>query len=284
MILTLKQAAHKVSAPHPGLTMIVVPQHLVAQWLDAIDKYHTLESWNATTYMGYSDLLMDPVTHLKGLDVLLTTPAMLPHIQTIEPYRAVFDEILTCPVEKLTTHLMWFVSASLATDLATDSQNSQNECRCQPGFITDSFQALRLGVEDYKVTTIRCKNPVTTKVLSQILAPSKLTSLFACDFGSGISDAPTLLKTIREDLDTKIKENAAELDLVNNRRIRKTKQQVDQLAEALKKNRASMHKLAAKSREAGVCSKCCVHITGLAFEISCTKELLLKGLSSVWKG
>ncbi|GAX85150.1 hypothetical protein CEUSTIGMA_g12569.t1 [Chlamydomonas eustigma] len=265
----LNQAAYKVSAPHPGLTMIVIPQHLVLQWQEAIEKYHTLETWNATTYMGYSDLLLDPVSNLKGLDILLTTPAMLHHLQAIEPYRVVFDEILACPVEKLSASLMWFVSASLVKE-----ELSHNECRCQPDFIAESFQALRLGIEDYKVTTLRCKNPVTTRVLSQIIAPSKLTSLFACDYGSGILDASGLLKTIREDLDTKIKEQSAELDLVTKRRVRKTKQQVDELAAMLTKNRASMQKLTTKSRDAGVCAKCCNHITGLAFEFNCSKDVL----------
>ncbi len=134
-------------------SLIVVPQNILSQWVDSIQKYSKRLTYKILT--DYNDLLFINYSNkiLYENDILITTPLFYYNISSLfmnmkyQFNRVYFDEIdsisslLRIPLK---ANFLWFVSASFNPDSTGEYKIIKSEipyhtAKCKPEFINKNF-------------------------------------------------------------------------------------------------------------------------------------------------
>lgn len=181
-----------------GLNIIVVPQNIYTQWIQAIQAFS--DDLTFTTYVNYEDISsLYYVPELPKCDIIITTALYynivadsLSSSTTTKMIvkRVILDEIDSidaCVQKKIDCEMMWLVSASYAKERIETTLSSQNgidlsieqevTCKCEEGFVSESF-----ALEAPKQIDYICKSSYLDLMLKDLLDDKELQAAYASDF------------------------------------------------------------------------------------------------------
>jgi len=180
-----------------GLNIIVVPQNIYTQWIQAIKQFS--DDLTFTTYVNYEDISsLYYVPELPKSDIIITTALyyniVADSLNTSSKMivkRVILDEIDSidkCVQKKIDCEMMWLVSASYAKErienTLASSQNGINlamehdvTCKCEEAFVSESF-----ALEAPKQIDYICKSSYLDLMLKDLLDDKELQAAYASDF------------------------------------------------------------------------------------------------------
>ena len=179
-----------------GLNIIVVPQNIYTQWIQAIQAFS--DDLTFTTYVNYEDISsLYYVPELPKCDIIITTALYYNIVAdslsscTTSIKRLILDEIDSidqCVQKKIDCEMMWFVSASYAKERIENTlASSQNiidlameqevTCKCEEAFVSESF-----ALEAPKQIDYICKSSYLDLMLKDLLDDKELQAAYASDF------------------------------------------------------------------------------------------------------
>ena len=260
LVLVLKNAAKKVDGD-PGTNVIVVPQHIFGQWVQAAKAFSN--GLNVREFNTFADVT-SVRDSIRGIDVLLTTREYLPLLDVEGIHRLILDEPPKADETRRrpAARMTWYVSASLR-----GVQVRENECCCDPSFVTRSFAKANLAFATPDTSFLRCNNVVISRVLAKVLESNELAASFANSYKE--RDEETLVVKMRKALVEKFNEQAFILDEVAKRRRRLEKRDLDKLSAEHSATKLSLKKMRAALVDAGVCGACGNPVTTKGFRPSC---------------
>lgn len=174
--------------------VIVVPQNIYGQWMDAIRAFcgpgfsHTA----LITYADVSKVMFDPSV-LQTYDAIVTTPLYYRLLtDCLEATRTRLSRVFIDEVDsveffikskRIDCEMLWLISASFTPDVARSLGYSDVSdrvvCRCDPGFVAESFTELR---EKPRVERIICSNVYLDHVLRGLFDEDQYGAMNAMDF------------------------------------------------------------------------------------------------------
>lgn len=173
---------------------IIVPQNILTQWMDAINKYFP-KKFKVKKLTNYTELmsLYKNTNMLFRYDIILTTPLEYHMLVTtlndnsIQIERIIFDEIDTISSmlqSKIHAKFIWFVSASFKSDRVgsyysqvSDELIEQRMIKCDNHFISSCFP-----IEDPEVVKYVSVNKYIDETLSNIVTEEELRGMNAMDY------------------------------------------------------------------------------------------------------
>ena len=178
-----------------GLNIIVVPQNIYTQWIQAIQQFS--DELTFTTYVNYEDISsLYYVPELPKCDIIITTALYYNIVADSlsscksSVKRVVLDEIDSidkCVQKKIDCEMMWLVSASYAKERIENTLSSQNSidltmeqevtCKCEEDFVSASF-----ALEQPKQIDYICKSSYLDLMLKDLLDDKELQAAYASDF------------------------------------------------------------------------------------------------------
>ena len=182
-----------------GLNIIVVPQNIYTQWIQAIQAFS--DDLTFTTYVNYEDISsLYYVPELPKCDIIITTALYYNIVadslssstsSKLLVKRVILDEIDSidkCVQKKIDCEMMWLVSASYAKErienTLASSQNSIDlsmeqdvTCKCEEDFVSESF-----ALEVPKQIDYICKSSYLDLMLKDLLDDKELQAAYASDF------------------------------------------------------------------------------------------------------
>ena len=181
-----------------GLNIIVVPQNIYTQWIQAIQAFS--DDLTFTTYVNYEDISsLYYVPELPKCDIIITTALYYNIVadslsssttSKMIVKRVILDEIDSidkCVQKKIDCEMMWLVSASYAKDRIETTLSSQNgidlsieqevTCKCEEDFVSESF-----ALEAPKQIDYICKSSYLDLMLKDLLDDKELQAAYASDF------------------------------------------------------------------------------------------------------
>ena len=179
-----------------GLNIIVVPQNIYTQWIEAIQAFS--DELTFTTYVNYEDISsLYYVPELPKCDIIITTALYYNIVAdslsstTSSVKRVILDEIDSidqCVQKKINCEMMWLVSASYAKERIENTlASSQNgidlameqdvTCKCEEAFVSESF-----ALEAPKQIDYICKSSYLDLMLKDLLDDKELQAAYASDF------------------------------------------------------------------------------------------------------
>jgi SNF2 family DNA or RNA helicase len=181
-----------------GLNIIVVPQNIYTQWIQAIQAFS--DDLTFTTYVNYEDISsLYYVPELPKCDIIITTALYYNIVadslsssttSKMIVKRVILDEIDSidkCVQKKIDCEMMWLVSASYAKERIETTLSSQNgidlsieqevTCKCEEGFVSESF-----ALEAPKQIDYICKSSYLDLMLKDLLDDKELQAAYASDF------------------------------------------------------------------------------------------------------
>ncbi len=175
-------------------TLIVVPQNILTQWTEAINRYFK-KKLKVKKLVSYEEMmsLYKSISVLFRYDIILTTPLQYHMIvtslkdQMVQVKRVIFDEIDTISSmiqSKVQADYVWFVSASFKNDRIgsyyssiTDEELDRVIIKCDDDFIRDSFPLNEPEVYKYIST-----NKFVDETLASVVTDEELHGINALDF------------------------------------------------------------------------------------------------------
>ena len=181
-----------------GLNIIVVPQNIYTQWIEAIQAFS--DDLTFTTYVNYEDISsLYYVPELPKCDIIITTALYYNIVadslsssttSKMIVKRVILDEIDSidkCVQKKIDCEMMWLVSASYAKERIETTLSSQNgidlsieqevTCKCEEDFVSESF-----ALEVPKQIDYICKSSYLDLMLKDLLDDKELQAAYASDF------------------------------------------------------------------------------------------------------
>jgi SNF2 family DNA or RNA helicase len=182
-----------------GLNIIVVPQNIYTQWIQAIQAFSDVLTF--TTYVNYEDISsLYYVPELPKCDIIITTALYYNIVadslssstsSKLMVKRVILDEIDSidqCVQKKIDCEMMWLVSASYAKERIENTlASSQNGidlameqdvmCKCEEAFVSASF-----ALESPKQIDYICKSSYLDLMLKDLLDDKELQAAYASDF------------------------------------------------------------------------------------------------------
>ena len=179
-----------------GLNIIVVPQNIYTQWIQAIKAF--TDDLTFTTYVNYEDISsLYYVPELPKCDIIITTALYynivadsLNTSSKLIVKRVILDEIDSidkCVQKKIGCEMMWLVSASYSKERIENTLSSQNgidlsieqevTCKCEEDFVSSSF-----ALEAPKQIDYICKSSYLDLMLKDLLDDKELQAAYASDF------------------------------------------------------------------------------------------------------
>jgi len=181
-----------------GLNIIVVPQNIYTQWIEAIQAFS--DDLTFTTYVNYEDISsLYYVPELPKCDIIITTALYYNIVadslsssttSKMIVKRVILDEIDSidkCVQKKIDCEMMWLVSASYAKERIENTLSSQNgidlsieqevTCKCEEAFVSASF-----ALEVPKQIDYICKSSYLDLMLKDLLDDKELQAAYASDF------------------------------------------------------------------------------------------------------
>ena len=179
-----------------GLNIIVVPQNIYTQWIEAIQAFS--DELTFTTYVNYEDISsLYYVPELPKCDIIITTALYYNIVADSlsscksSVKRVILDEIDSidkCVQKKIDCEMMWLVSASYAKDrIETTLASSQTSidlameqdvtCKCEEAFVSTSF-----ALEEPKQIDYICNSSYLDLMLKDLLDDKELQAAYASDF------------------------------------------------------------------------------------------------------
>lgn len=178
-----------------GLNIIVVPQNIYTQWIQAIQAFS--DDLTFTTYVNYEDISsLYYVPELPKCDIIITTALyyniVADSVSSCKSSvkRVILDEIDSidkCVQKKIGCEMMWLVSASYSKDRIENTLSSQNgidltmeqevTCKCEEDFVSASF-----ALEAPKQNDYICKSSYLDLMLKDLLDDKELQAAYASDF------------------------------------------------------------------------------------------------------
>ena len=266
-LISLFANASKLHGQPVGTNVVVVPQHVYAQWLQAAGEFElTVKEFNR-----FSDVSESREQEVSGAepDVLLTTPAFLPMIAeltSLHVHRCIVDEPQP-GAKTLDAKMTWYVSASISVD------DPRRTCHCEKAFVEASF-----GELDFhpfvapERTFVRCRNVVVSRVLTRLYSGADLVKVFAGEFGAGRHSAGALVLELSRELAGKVAEKAKHMEEIAKRQRYLPQAEVDRLGRELSDARKREATLEDALFEGGVCFACVRPIVGEAYVSACTSK------------
>jgi len=266
-----------VAPPGTGDTVVVVPEHIYKQWTEAtaaagmVDSVVLVNSYKAM--MALMDSAAAAAESNDGSDsaapdsvTILTTRLYVPLLsayyerrQRRGPFRVILDE----PTEATRTDDAAFFSQATVVWLISASAKAAHMVQCEDAFVRRSFaEAFEWSAyRSAEVTFVRCRNVLTTRVLTRLFHGPKLDAYFACDFGTfdkgaRVQSAADLIKLLRADLVERIADVERTLSDVKNRRRRATADEIARLTDSVTAMRGSLKRMLSTLVVAGVCTRC----------------------------
>ena len=185
-----------VNGEKNGLNIIVVPQNIYTQWIEAIKCFSSELTF--TTYVSYEDISsVYYVPELPKCDIIVTTSLYynivadsLNASPNLFVKRLILDEIdsIDRVIHKtLQYEMMWLVSASYAKERIENTLSShtnidltmekQVTCKCDESFVNESF-----ALEEPKQHDHICKSSYLDLMLKDLLDDKELQAVYASDF------------------------------------------------------------------------------------------------------
>ena len=178
-----------------GLNIIVVPQNIYTQWIQAIQAFS--DDLTFTTYVNYEDISsLYYVPELPKCDIIITTALyyniVADSVSSCKSSvkRVILDEIDSidkCVQKKIGCEMMWLVSASYSKERIENTLSSQNgidltmeqevTCKCEEDFVSASF-----ALEAPKQIDYICKSSYLDLMLKDLLDDKELQAAYASDF------------------------------------------------------------------------------------------------------
>jgi SNF2 family DNA or RNA helicase len=179
-----------------GLNIIVVPQNIYTQWIQAIKQFSDYLTF--TTYVNYEDISsLYYVPELPKCDIIITTALyyniVADSLNTSSKMivkRVILDEIDSIDKsvqKKIDSEMIWLVSASYAKDRIENTLSSQTgidlsmehevTCKCEEDFVSESF-----ALETPKQIDYICKSSYLDLMLKDLLDDKELQAAYASDF------------------------------------------------------------------------------------------------------
>lgn len=178
-----------------GVNIIVVPQNIYTQWIEAIKQFSDVLTF--TTYVNYGDISsLYYVPELPKCDIIITTALYYNIVAdslsstTSSIKRVILDEIDSidkCVQKNIDCEMMWLVSASYSKDRIENTLSSQNgidlsieqevTCKCEEDFVSASF-----ALEAPKQIDYICKSSYLDLMLKDLLDDKELQAAYASDF------------------------------------------------------------------------------------------------------
>jgi len=179
-----------------GLNIIVVPQNIYTQWIQAIQAFS--DDLTFTTYVNYEDISsLYYVPELPKCDIIITTALYYNIVADSlsscksSVKRVILDEIDSIDKsvqKKIGCEMMWLVSASYAKErientLASSQNNidlsieQEVSCKCEEDFVSASF-----ALEEPKQLDYICKSSYLDLMLKDLLDDKELQAAYASDF------------------------------------------------------------------------------------------------------
>lgn len=175
-------------------TWIVVPQNILTQWMEAINKYFP-KKFKVKKLTNYGELmsLYKNTNLLFRYDIILTTPLEYHMLTTtlndqmIQMERIVFDEIDTISSmlqSKVRANYIWFVSASFKNDRIGSYYSQISEELIEERMIkcSDEFIASCFPLEEPEVVKYISVNKYIDETLSNIVTEEELRGMNAMDY------------------------------------------------------------------------------------------------------
>lgn len=176
-----------------GCSIVVVPMNIYSQWTHAIETFcGNSVSWTSmTSYADVSRLMHDKAI-LANYDIILTMPLyyglLADCLDQHSVKRVIIDEVdsveffIRC--KKVHCDMLWLVSASFRQEVAGALQLAfapdENEVKCEPEFIKDSFLELHASPEE---ETIVCNNVYLDTIMRGLVEEDAFRAMNAMDFG-----------------------------------------------------------------------------------------------------
>ena len=178
-----------------GLNIIVVPQNIYTQWIEAVKNFSTELTF--VTYVNYEDISsLYYVPELPKCDIIITTTLYynivadsLNASPNLFAKRLILDEIDSIDriIQKnIPCEMLWLVSASYAKDrventLAHTSIDISHEpavtCKCEESFVNMSF-----ALDEPRILHYICKSSYLDMILRDVLDDKELQAIYASDF------------------------------------------------------------------------------------------------------
>jgi len=182
-----------------GLNIIVVPQNIYTQWIQAIQAFSN--DLTFTTYVNYEDISsLYYVPELPKCDIIITTALYYNIVadslsssasSKMIVKRVILDEIDSidaCVQKKIDCEMMWLVSASYAKERIENtlascqngidlSMEHEVTCKCEEDFVSASF-----ALEVPKQIDYICKSSYLDLMLKDLLDDKELQAAYASDF------------------------------------------------------------------------------------------------------
>ena len=179
-----------------GLNIIVVPQNIYTQWIQAIQLFS--DALTFTTYVNYEDISgLYYVPELPKCDIIITTALYynivadsLNTSPNLVVKRVILDEVdsIDRSVQKaIPCAMMWLVSASYTKERIENTLSSQTNidltaemqvtCKCEETFVSRSFALKEPKQYDYI-----CNSSYLDLMLKDLLDDKALQAAYASDF------------------------------------------------------------------------------------------------------
>jgi SNF2 family DNA or RNA helicase len=179
-----------------GLNIIVVPQNIYTQWIQAIRLFS--DKLTFTTYVNYGDISsLYYVPELPKCDIIITTALYynivadsLNTSPNLIVKRVILDEIDSIDrsvQKKIPCQMMWLVSASYTKERIENTLSSQTNidltseaqviCKCEEAFVKMSF-----ALEDPKQHDYICNSSYLDLMLKDLLDDKELNAAYASDY------------------------------------------------------------------------------------------------------
>jgi len=182
-----------------GLNIIVVPQNIYTQWIQAIQAFS--DELTFTRYVNYEDISsLYYVPELPKCDIIITTALYYNIVadsvsscstSKMIVKRVILDEIDSidkCVQKKIDCEMMWLVSASYAKDRIENTLASSQSmidlameqevtCKCEEAFVSESF-----ALEAPRQLDYICKSSYLDLMLKDLLDDKELQAAYASDF------------------------------------------------------------------------------------------------------
>lgn len=174
-------------------SIVVVPMNIYSQWTHAIETFcGNRVRW--TCMASYADVsrLMHDKSILSNYDIVITMPLyyglLADCLDQKTVGRVIIDEVdsinffIRC--KKVHCDMLWLVSASFRQEVADALQLAftpdENEVKCEPEFVKDSFLELHSCPEE---VTIVCNNVYLDTIMRGLVEEDAFRAMNAMDFG-----------------------------------------------------------------------------------------------------
>jgi SNF2 family DNA or RNA helicase len=307
IILLMKNASKRYNMDI-GTNMIIVPQNIYGQWLDAIREFtgNDANILSCKRINNYSEIHNVQVANtLNRYDIVLSTPMFynslcsMVYEQKVNVHRVFIDEIdsLSWFIQaQVVAKMMWFVSASIENMfdkergvmvindkmIPLDKINEHN-CCCDPAFVSESF-----SIRQPQFSIVECKNIYVTNIIPYIFEDKDTKdSVYAHDFGQvkfatsdqvpgSIFDVITLYA---KDLKERLFDCEEMLHELENSRRRVIQAQIDECRDSVKRTRQHIENMYKVMSHNNICTQCFTPLKGHGVVQQCSPYMVCEQCS-----